>query len=175
MRFQIIQNTGVEVLHLGFQHTEANGWPAEHWKKNKGRWRLFAPAIQDYLDKNLAPLSFGVSIERFVLWLEIADFASWGGPPAFSGDKGRVRYSPKSRQITSVGKLNWLDIQYLTPTQQLDHFRKAVMVAIDRIHEQRRKPKDFQAEKFGEAISLLLKNAKVSEFSRAAYLRRKEM
>ncbi len=175
MRFQIIQNSGVEVLHLGFQHTEANAWPAEHWKINKGRWRLFTPAIQDYLNEILAPLSFGESIECFVLWLEVADFASWGGPPAFTGDQGRVRYSPKSREISSVGKLNWLDIQYLTPAQQLDHFRKAVQVAIDRIQEEKRKPKDFQVEKFADAISLLLKNAKVSEFSRAAYLRRNKM
>jgi hypothetical protein len=172
MRFYTLLKTGIEVLHLGAQNAESAAWPIEHWRENKGRWRLYMPAIDDYLNNHLATRSYGASVERFVLLLEIADFAAWGGPPAFTGEDGYVSYRWKNRELCSVGKLNWLEIQFLTPAQQLEALRGAVVAAIERVSKQKRKSKDFRSREFADELSALLKRAKVSEFGRTAYLQR---
>ena len=169
MHFRTFLKTGVEVLHLGTQHSNGNAWPLEHWKANPGRWRLFTPGIDAYLNRALAGHSFGTSIEQFVLLLEIADFAAWGGGVAFSGPNGYVTYKPKTRELRSVGQIDWLDVQMLTPTQQLQAYRTAALSAIQRASQASRKPKDFAFMEFSQAVDGVLKEAKVSQVSRSAF------
>lgn len=106
MHFRTFLKTGIEVLHLGMQHSNGNAWPLEHWKANAGRWRLFTPGIDAYLNQRLAGRTFGASIEVFVLLLEVADFAAWGIGVAFTGPEGYSSYKPKTRELRSVGKID---------------------------------------------------------------------
>lgn len=168
MRFYTFLKTGVEVLHLGNQHSNGNAWPLEHWKSNPGRWRLFTPGIDAYLNQRLAGRSFGASIEIFMLVLEVADFESWGPGVAFAGPDGHASYKPKHRELRSVGQINWLDVQMLTPAQQLRAYRTAALAAIQRASEATRKPKDFSFAEFYQAIDLALGAAKISQVSRSA-------
>ncbi|KQV88166.1 hypothetical protein [Pelomonas sp. Root1237] len=169
MHFRTFLKTGVEVLHLGTQHSNGNAWPLEHWKANSGRWRLFTPGIDAYLNQRLVERSFGTSIENFILLLEIADFAAWGIGVAFAGPTGYSSYKPKTRELRSVGQIDWLDVQMLTPTQQLQAYRTATVSAIQRASEATRKPKDFEFAKFAQAVDEALRGAKVSQVSRSAF------
>jgi hypothetical protein len=169
MRFRTFLKTGVEVLHLGFQHADSNAWPLQHWRDNPGRWRLFTPGIDTYLTKAFASRSFGDSIDSFVLVLEVADFDSWGPGPGFSAPEGWTSYSPKSRELRSVGRLDWLEIQSLTAKQQLQKFGHAAVEAVERVARAKRRPKDFDVAGFALEIASLLRAAKISRLSRAAW------
>jgi hypothetical protein len=168
VRYFTFLRTGLEVLHLGAQNSQSNAWPIEHWRVNKGRWRLFTPAIDSYLNANLKDLSFGKSVETFVLYLEVADFGIWGGPPAFHGPEGRVTYKHSVREIRSVGQIDWLAVQYLSPTQQLAMYRKALVESIAKIAKANRKQKEFSASLFSAEVESLLRRSKVSKFARNA-------
>lgn len=169
MRFRTFLKTGVEVLHLGMQRAESNAWPIEHWRDNPGRWRLFTPGIDRYVTDALSGKAFGSSIDSFLLVLEIADFNAWGIGHVFSGPEGWTSYSPKSRELRSVGRLDWLDIQSLTARQQLQAFGLAATEAIERISQAKRRPRDFDASVCADEVARLLRAAKVSELSRAAW------
>jgi hypothetical protein len=172
MRFRTFLKTGVEVLHLGMQNAESNAWPIEHWRDNPGRWRLFAPAIDDYLNDALVSQSFGASIESFLLVLEIADFAAWGEGVAFSTADGWTSYSPKSRELRSVGRLDWPHVQSLSAKRQLDAFALATVEAIERVDRAKRRPKDFDAARCASEVASLLRHGKVSQFSMSAWASR---
>jgi hypothetical protein len=169
MHIRTFLKTGVEVLHLGMQHSNGNAWPIEHWHANRGRWRLFTPGIDKYLNECLAGETFGPSIEKFVLLLEVADFASWGAGVAFSGPEGWTSYKPKTREIWSVGQLEWPEIQMLTARQQLCAYEVALCKAIRRTAQGKRKPRHFNAEEFANAVANNLQSARVSQLSRAAF------
>ena len=174
MRFYTFLKSGIEVLHLGMQHSTSAAWPIEHWRANPGRWRLFTPGIDRYMNEGLVEKTFGTSIDSFVLLLEVADFASWGAGPAFSGPEGRTTYSPKARELRSVGQLDWTQVQMLTAKQQLQAYSAALVSAIRRVSESKRKPKDFDAEAFAQEVASWLKSAKVSRLSRAFTIQRSE-
>jgi len=169
MHFLTFLKTGVEVLCLGTQHSNGNAWPLEHWKANAGRWRLFTPGIDAYLNERLAGRTFGASIENFVLLLEIADFAAWGLGVAFTGPNGYSSYKPKTRELRSVGQIDWLDVQMLTPTQQLRAYQTAALSAIQPASEAPRRPKDFAFAEFSRTVDEALGRAKVSQVSRLAF------
>jgi hypothetical protein len=170
MRFLTILKTGIEVLHLGAEHAESNMWTPDHWKQNKGRWRLYTPAIDAHLNQALAAESFGESVEHFVLVLEVADFASWGGPPAFSPHEGRVTYKPKSRELWSVGQIDWLQIRSLPLGEQYKAYQAAALEAVSRVSVAKRQPKHFAINEFANELTRSFKLGKVSQFSRKNYL-----
>lgn len=169
MRYMTFLKTGVEVLHLGMQHAESNAWPIEHWRANKGRWRLYTPAIDSYINEALAGKSFGEGVDDFVLFLEVADFASWGGPPAFHPPGGSVKYKHGRKELWSVAQLDWLKVQTLTPTEQLHEYRLATIEAINRVSMASRKPKSFAITEFASEVDKILSNAKVSTLTRSAH------
>ena len=168
MHFRTFLKTGVEVLHLGGQHWQSNAWPPEHWKRNSGRWRLFTPAIDAFLNDELAGMSFGTSIDTFVLLLEVADFEAWGVSMAFTGPEGFVRYKYKTKEIWSVARIAWTEVQDLPARQQFKAFGGALQSAITNVSQAKRKPRDFHAEGFAEAVASRLRAARVSQLSRSA-------
>lgn len=170
MHFRTFLKTGVEVLHLGMQQSSGNAWPPEYWKANPGRWRLFTPGIDAYMNQRLTERSFGTSVENFVLLLEIADFESWGVGVAFAGPCGYSSYKPKARELRSVGQLNWLDVQMLTPTKQLHAYRIAALSAIQQASEAARKPKHFAFSEFADAVNEALQEVKLTQVSRSAFV-----
>jgi hypothetical protein len=174
MHFRTFLKTGVEVLHLGGQHWENPTWPIEHWRSNTGRWRLFTPAIDDFLNEDLIGTSFGPSVNKFVLLLEVADFEAWGEGVAFTGAEGFTRYKPKTMEVWSVGRIDWKEVQNLPARKQLQAFDKAARFALTRVGKAKRRPKDFDAEALAEAVSSRLRLAKVSALSRSEYVARSD-
>jgi hypothetical protein len=174
MQFRTFLKTGVEVLHLGGQDWESNAWPKEHWREHKGRWRLFTPAIDEFLNEDLAQRAFGVSVDTFVLLLEVADFKAWGKGIAFTGPEGFTRYKHKTNELWSVGRIDWTVIQDMTVRQQLQAFELALTFAVDKASQAKRRPKDFDLEAFRDAVVNRLRLAKIPLLSRAAYAARSE-
>ncbi|CAN7440845.1 hypothetical protein [Polaromonas sp. LjRoot131] len=174
MRFLTFLKTGVEVLHLGGQHWQSNAWPIDHWKANPGRWRLFTPAIDAFLNEDLMPRDFGTSIEQFLLILEVADFKAWGEGVAFTGPDGFTRYKHKTREVWSVGRINWPEVQHLPARLQLLAFGQALQAAIANVAVAKRKPKDFATEAFGSAVAARLASAKVSQLSHRVHAQHSE-
>jgi hypothetical protein len=172
MQFRTFLKTGIEVLHLGGQHWQSNSWPMEHWKASTGRWRLFTPEIDHFLNRELTDKSFGASIDRFVFLLEVADFDAWGTGAAFTGPEGFTRYKPKTKEIWSVGRLDWLEIQELPASVQLKAFGEALQFAIAKVSTAKRKPREFDTDAFAEFVRRNLKSAKVSQLSRSAHAKR---
>jgi hypothetical protein len=169
MHFRTFLKTGIEVLQLGGQHWESNSWPIEHWKQHSGRWRLFTPAIDDFLNEALTNLSFGTSIDKFVLLLEVADFEAWGVGIAFIGPEGFTRYKPKTKELWSVGRIDWTEIENLRARQQFQAFGHALQFAIENTSRAKRKPRDFNAAAFAETVAAKLRSAKLSQLSRSAH------
>lgn len=169
MHFRTFLKTGVEVLHLGGQHWESNAWPIDHWKANPGRWRLFTPAIDAFLNDDLTLRNFGTSIEQFVLILEVADFKAWGEGVAFAGPDGFTRYKHKTREVWSVGRIDWTEVQNLPARLQLFAFGQALQAAIANVALAKRKPKDFAVQALGSAVAARLHSAKVSQLSRKVH------
>ena len=174
MHFRTFLKTGVEVLHLGGQHWESNAWPIEHWKAHTGRWRLFTPAIDDFVNQQIETKSFGTSVDSFVLLLELADFRAWGEGVAFTGPEGFTRYKHKTRELWSVGRIDWTEVQDLPAKLQLRAYGQALRSAVANVGRAKRTPKDFDFEAFGSAVAGMLGSAKVSQLSRAAYVAQSE-
>lgn len=172
MRVRTFLKTGVEVLHLGMQDAQSSEWPLEHWRDNPGRWRLFTPAIDEYLNDALAARSFGASIDSLFLVLEVADFKAWGEGIAFSSPEGWTSYSPKSRELRSVVRLDWLDVQSMPAKRQLQALGLAIVEAIQRIETAKRRPRDFDSARCASEVAALFGQAKVSQLSRAAWTSR---
>jgi len=169
MHFRTFQKTGVEVLSLGGQHWESNAWPPEHWKIHKGRWRLFTPGIDDFLNEVLKDMHFGQSVNTFVLLLEVADFKSWGEGVAFTGPEGFSRYKHKTNELWSVGRIDWTVIQDCTARVQLQAYESAFIFAAERAALAKRKPKDFDIHAFSAAVLERLRSAKVSQLSKSTH------
>jgi hypothetical protein len=174
MHFRTFLKTGVEVLSLGGQHWESNAWPPEHWKSHKGRWRLFTPGIDDFLNESLKHMNFGESVDKFVLLLEVADFQSWGEGIAFTGPGGFSRYKHKTNEVWSVGRIDWTEVQYCTTREQLLAYTSAFTFAAERVVLAKRKPKNFDINAFSAAVVERLQAAKVSQISRSTYALRGE-
>lgn len=174
MRFRTFLKTGVEVLHLGGQNWQSNSWPPEHWKAHAGRWRLYTPAIDDFLNEELDGKSFGASIEGFVLLLEVADFNAWGNGVAFTGPEGFTRYKHKTKEVWSVGRIDWLDVEALPASKQLSAYCDALQFAVEKVAHAKRRPRDFDTHAFASALSAKLRSAKESQLSKAAYALRSE-
>ena len=174
MRFRTFLKTGVEVLHLGGQNWQSNSWPQEHWKAHTGRWRLYTPAIDEFLNEALDGKSFGTSIEQFVLLLEVADFNAWGTGIAFSGPEGFTRYKHKTKEVWSVGRIDWLEVEALPASKQLSAYGNALQFAVENVARAKRRPRDFDTQAFALALSSKLRMAKISQLSRAAHASRSE-
>jgi len=168
MKFLTIQTTGKEVLHLGAQRSSSNVWPPEYWKSQAGRWRLFTPGIDAYLNDALAGRSFGTSVECFGFDLVVIDFRSWG-LNAMKSLAVHPSFSPMKRTVRSGAQIDWRDVQLLTPTEQLHAYRGAAMTAIRRASEAKRKPREFAFADFSAFIEEALQRAKISQVSRSAF------
>src|SRR5262245_36807163 len=110
MRFRTFLVTGVEVLHQGGQNWESNAWPPEHWRKHKGRWRLFTVAIDEYVRTALKGKHYGGRVEGCVVALEVADFKQWPSS-AFARANATPSFKHKHCDLWCFAKLDWQDIQ----------------------------------------------------------------
>jgi hypothetical protein len=154
MKFRTVVSSGKEVLFAG--HERGNSRYAEDWLTT-GRWKISMSDLDAYLTERLEEKSFGSSIDRLVFCFEIADFEKWGD--FFRASANYVSYRPRTKEIWSVGQLRWTDVKDLKASDQLGAVRAAMQVAILRIGEKPRKPKDFAYGAFAKTVKALLDQA----------------
>lgn len=124
-----------------------------------GAWKLDTEKIEDYFDSLLEPLSYGESIDVFVLGFDIADLEGWG--PIFTRGAGYTSYRPKTKWLISVGQLNWPDVKDLSASEQFVRFSEILLDAIARTGTMKRKPRSFDPKRFATDIERLLAQCQV--------------
>jgi hypothetical protein len=170
MRFDTFLVTGVEVLHQGGQSWQSNMWPPEHWKANKGRWRLFTPGIDDHVASELKDRNYGNSVEGLVVALEVADFRNW--PSSTFVKVGKTPSFKRShRDIWCFAKLDWKKIQRLTLSEQYQAYCNSVLASVGGIRTWRNKPKGFDIDAFETDLRDALSIGRVSRMTRVAFER----
>jgi hypothetical protein len=149
MHFHVALTTGIEVVFADGSNR------VQHWRDpGKGAWRIDVYAFERYMDRRLAPLSFGDRIDDFYFGLEIADFARWTN--AFTDATGYSSYRPRSRSLVSVGYLDWPLVKDLSPDEQLNQLKQALAGAVARVDQMKRKPRQFDIPGFSQAIAQAL-------------------
>lgn len=126
-----------------------------------GIWKLSVAKIEDYFNEALKELSYGDSIEKFVLGFEIGDLEGWGD--FFTSMSRYTSYRPKMKLVVSVGQLNWPDVKDLPLKEQFQRFAEVLLEAIGRIAEMKRKPKNFDSAVFSIEVARLLAECPVDE------------
>lgn len=119
-----------------------------------GEWKLSTEKIEDYFESALKYLSFGESIDIFVLGFEIADLEGWGH--IFTSMSNYTSHRPKTKSLISVGQLNWPDVKDLSAEDQFKRFSETLLAAIARVGDMKRKPKDFDYANFHATVGRML-------------------
>ena len=159
MRLKMQITCGAEVKWAGMPRNDPiyyGGPPPE-----SGAWKLRMEKIENYFDRTLKNLSYGDSIEVFVLGFEIAELEGWGN--FFTSMTGYMSYRPKTKSLISVGQLNWPDVKDLPATEQFQRFSEILLEAIARLSEMKRKPRNFDAAAFSAEVARLLAQCSVDE------------
>jgi hypothetical protein len=160
MQFRIKITSGEEVKWAGMRMSPATkyygGPPPE-----TGAWRISTTRLEDFFESALKNLSFGDSIETFVLSFEIGDIEGWGN--FFTSMTNYVSYRPKMKLVISVGQINWPDVKDLEGPEQFQHFTDTLLGAISRISEMKRKPKHFDVAKFLVEVRRILSECPVDK------------
>jgi hypothetical protein len=151
MRFLVEVTAGGEVVFAGNRRTGPVYYGAQ---PETGRWRLSIPKFQDFVSAKLLPFSFGESVEEFRMGLEIAELSEWGD--WFKKTATYVSYRPKSKVLVSVGQLDWRAVKDLSAEDQLTQLKAALMMAIARIEDLKRKPKHFDQGAFSAELNSVL-------------------
>lgn len=158
MRFRIVVTSGDEVVfaeHSQIDRPVYYGAPPE-----TGLWRVSIPKFESLVARELAPMSFGHSIEEFVFGFEIAELEEWGR--WFKETRDYMSYRPKSKTFVSVGQLEWKEVKELPISAQLSKLGAALLSSIERIATAKRKPKDFDYAALAQAIRNFLPSCKSS-------------
>ena len=161
MQLKIKITAGGEVTWAGNAHTGLvyyGGPPPE-----SGLWKLSMPEIEDYFCAELNGLSYGDSIETFVFGFEIGDLEGWGD--FFTSMAHYTSYRPKMKLLLSVGQLNWQDVKDLSAEKQFEKFSEALLMAIARVNNMKRKPKNFDLANFSVEVAGLVKNCSVASIT----------
>ncbi|WP_141829715.1 hypothetical protein [Herbaspirillum sp. SJZ107] len=171
MNYSTFEKSGVEVLRLGMQRSDAAAWPIEHWQTHSERWRLFSPAIDGYMNEHLAGKEYGSHVTGLLLVLEVADFRAWPLGP-FHWEVRPVSFVRSARQIRITAQLMWPEIGKLTLANQLEAYAAAVLASVDELTSHKRIPKDFNAKAFRDDLVLAFKEAKPSQLTKTSFLKR---
>lgn len=161
MHFRIKITSGGEVNWAGGRYagpTYYGGPPPE-----SGCWKLDMVRLEDYFDNEIADASFGDSIETFVLGFEIGELEGWGN--FFTSMSDYTSYRPKRKLLISVGQLNWPDVKDLDEQAQFNCFAGALMGAVSRVSQMKRKPKSFDVDSLVTKLRSILDMCQVSEIT----------
>ncbi|MDT9000630.1 hypothetical protein RQP53_15250 [Paucibacter sp. APW11] len=156
MKFIVHLTTGEEVVCDGptpaCKTTYYGGPPPE-----TGRWHVDVPAFEAFCATHLANVGFGTSIEAYHFGLEIADIEGWG--ESLKARSDYCSYRPKMKALVSVGQIDWLAIKDQSLRDQMAALWTALLSSIHRVERMKRKPRDFDAAAFGDAVLLLMKSS----------------
>lgn len=125
-------------------------------------------AIDEEVSSALKSKNYGGLVEGIVVALEVAAFDNWP-EMAFTKKNTPPSFKPKSRDLWCYAKLDWLGIQNLTLKEQLKAYNEAVIEAIDRMSEAKRKPKGFLVDECSADLRHVLGSLKASTLTRSAH------
>lgn len=151
MRFRTLVTCGSEVAFAGQQYSGPTYYGDQ---SESGLWRISIPKFEDYVAAELKLFAFGESIEEFNFGFEIGEFDEWGG--WFKATSNYVSYRPKSKLLIAVGQLEWKVVKDLSAKDQLAHLSDALITAIERIGNLKRRPKHFDHLAFVESVREVL-------------------
>ena len=157
MRFRTLVTSGGVVAFAGQRYSGPTyyGAPPE-----SGLWRISMPRFESYIAAELEPFAFGDSVEEFAFGFEIGELDEWG--KWFKVTSNYVSYRPKSKLLIAVGQLEWKVVKDIPASEQLTHLSSAVMTAIERIGNLKRKPKHFDCFAFAETMREVLRKCKTA-------------
>lgn len=159
MQLKIKVTCGGEVKWAGAPHTGPvyyGGPPPE-----TGSWKLSIEKIEDYFNSALKNVDCGDAIDTFVFGFEIGDLEGWGD--FFTSMSRYTSYRPKMKLLISVGQLHWPDVKDLSAKDQFQGFTKALLDAIGRVAEMKRKPRGFDSAAFSMEVARLLAQCPVDQ------------
>lgn len=64
-------------------------------------------------------------------------------------------YRSKMKMLLSVGQLNCPDVKVVSAEEQFEKFSEALLIAIARVNDMKRKPKNFDIARFSPCVKLL--------------------
>ena len=115
-----------------------------------GLWRLSHTKLEDFIAPALAPVSFGQSVQSFVFAFELADRAGWG--EWFTKTENYISFRRTRNLLISVGQVDWLQVKELPAEKQYEHIIGALDSALSRVQQMKRKPKDFESQRFVQSV-----------------------
>jgi hypothetical protein len=161
MLFKIRITCGGEVKWVGIPEngpTYYGGPPPQ-----AGSWKLDMVVLENFIESKLVDVTFGASIETFMLGFEIGDLEGWGN--FFTSMSNYTSYRPKMKSIVSVGQLNWSDVKDLDERRQFQFFAEVLLLAVARINEMKRKPRDFDVLGFLNKIRSILADCPIANMT----------
>ncbi len=154
MKFRTVVTSGVEVVFAGQSRAMAPVYCGA--PPTTGLWRIDVPKFDDFLALELAPRSFGQSIEEYVFGFEIAELDEWGS--WFKETRDYISYRPRNKSIVSVGQIEWKVVKDSESEVQLSHLGAALLASIERVGTMKRKPKDFDYAGLAQCVSWAIAN-----------------
>lgn len=148
MKFHIQTTIGGEVIIAGQSRKDRPVYYGA--APESGLWRVDISKFERFLSSELEQRLFGESIEKFVFGLEIAELKEWGR--WFTETSDYMSYRPKSKEIISVGQIEWTEAKDLSIEEQLQLLGSALATSIEHIGMLKRKPKAFDYVGFGDAV-----------------------
>jgi hypothetical protein len=115
-----------------------------------GLWQLNHTKLEDFIAPALAPLSFGQSVRSFMFAFELADLMGWG--EWFTKTENYISFRRTQNLLISVGQVDWLQVKDLAADRQYEHLMSALDAALARVQQMKRKPKDFESQRFVQAV-----------------------
>jgi hypothetical protein len=159
MQFKIKITSGSEVNWAGIPDSGPTcyGGPPPQ----SGSWKLDLMGLQHFIQSELADAAFGESVETFFFGFEIGDLEGWGN--LFTSMSNYTSYRPKIKSIVSVGQLNWSDVKDLGKQRQFELFTDALLLAVSRVNEMKKKPRDFDVLSFSNRMRSILAACPLTE------------
>lgn len=158
VKFRIVLTTGAEVEFADRSQTDRPVYYGA--SPESGLWRVSISAVEGFIGRELALMSFGNSIQEFVFGLEIAELNEWGR--WFNETRDYMSYRPKSKTFVSVGQVEWKEVKHLPASEQFARLSAALLSSVERISTRKRKPKDFDYASLGHALRRILSSCEES-------------
>lgn len=102
--------------------------------------------IQDFINTKISGQSFSGSVRAIDLGYEIAD--STGRIPHFPETAGIKRYQTKDKRLLVVKQFDYNVLKDLSAKEQFDLLSQKILEAISELDQIKRKPKDFETDRF---------------------------
>ncbi len=111
--------------------------------------------LESFISENLSGKDYGKSVVKYFWGFELFKFDG-GFAQFFKNDIESWKHSVN--WFVTNSNFDWNIIKDLTEFQTLELIKKEMLLSVDRINSMKRKPKDFDCEKFSQDLESILNN-----------------